>query len=125
MALRLAIHSRLCRLTSITWLQDFVELGRDKMMPYVASVLSAILPCLSHPEERVALVATRCVCLPTGGANTSPDCNRTNDALLALHPSAGDGFDLKAVLLVLEQELAEGKEPTRLAALRYLPKLLG
>jgi hypothetical protein len=49
-----------CRLTAITWLQEFVELGRDKMMPYAASVLGAILPCLSHPEERVALVAQRC-----------------------------------------------------------------
>lgn len=29
-------------------------------MPYAASVLGAILPCLSHPEERVALVALRC-----------------------------------------------------------------
>jgi hypothetical protein len=47
------------RLTAITWLQEFVELGRDKMMPYAASVLGAILPCLSHPEERVAHVALR------------------------------------------------------------------
>ncbi len=49
---------------------------------------------------------------------------RTNDALLALHPTAGDGFDLKAVLGVLEQEVSEGKEPTRLAALRWISVLL-
>ena len=53
------------RLTAITWLQEFVELGRDKMMPYAASVLGAILPCLSHSEERVALVALRCALLRT------------------------------------------------------------
>ena len=52
-------------LTAITWLQEFVELGRDKMMPYAASVLGAILPCLSHPEDRIAHVALRCAPLKT------------------------------------------------------------
>ena len=113
------------RLTAITWLQEFVELGRDKMMPYAASVLGAILPCLSHAEERVALVALRCAimrprrCVFAVCALTRVPCS-TNDALLALHPTAGDGFDLKAVLAVLEQEVSEGKEPTRLAALRQV-----
>ena len=114
------------RLTAITWLQEFVELGRDKMMPYAASVLGAILPCLSHSEERVALVALRCALLrPCPRVffrelfDTCVLCS-TNDALLALHPTAGDGFDLKAVLAVLEQEVSEGKEPTRLAALRHV-----
>jgi hypothetical protein len=44
--------------------------------------------------------------------------SRTNDALLSLHPAVGDGFDLRAVLVVLEQEVSDGKEPTRIAALR-------
>jgi hypothetical protein len=48
---------------------------------------------------------------------------RTNDALLALHPTVGDGFDLRAVLVVLEQEVSDGKEPTRLAALRRVVHL--
>ena len=60
------------RLTAITWLQEFVELGRDKMMPYAASVLGAILPCLSHSEERVALVALRCDLLLRPGPCVSP-----------------------------------------------------
>jgi vacuole morphology and inheritance protein 14 len=114
------------RLTAITWLQEFVELGRDKMMPYAASVLGAILPCLSHSEERVALVALRYAvlhpCPPSClvACSLTPVPCSTNDALLALHPTAGDGFDLKAVLAVLEQEVSEGKEPTRLAALRQV-----
>ena len=76
-------------------------------MPYTAAVLAAMLPCLAHPEERVAAVAAS-----------------ANDAMLALYPSAGDGFDLRAVLAVLEQEVSDGKEPTRLAALRWLSVLL-
>ncbi len=97
------------------------------MMPYAASVLGAILPCLSHPEERVAHVAIRCAAFGTACchrrcAHTAAH-RRTNDALLALHPTVGDGFDLRAVLVVLEQEVSDGKEPTRLAALRRVVHL--
>ena len=51
------------RLTAITWLHEFVELGKTRMVPYAADILGAILPCLSHSEERVAAVAARCVCV--------------------------------------------------------------
>ena len=95
------------RLTAITWLLELIQLGRERMMPYTAAVLAVVLPCLAHPEERVAAVAAS-----------------ANDAMLALYPSAGDGFDLRAVLAVLEQEVSDGKEPTRLAALRWLSVLL-
>lgn len=94
-------------LTAMTWLSELIQLGRERMMPYTAAVLAAILPCLAHPEERVAAVAAS-----------------ANDVMLKLYPSAGDGFDLRAVLAVLEQEVSHGKEPTRLAALRWLSVLL-
>ena len=94
-------------LTAMTWLSELIQLGRERMMPYTAAVLAAILPCLAHPEERVAVVAAS-----------------ANDVMLKLYPSGGEGFDLRAVLAVLEQEVSEGKEPTRLAALRWLSVLL-
>ncbi len=117
------------RLTAITWLHEFVELGRDRMMPYSAAILGAVLPCLAHPEERVAAVASRCGSGSHATLNPRPwsderaHATRTNEALLALHPSASDGFDLRAVLAVLEQEVSEGKEPTRLAALKCVTRL--
>jgi vacuole morphology and inheritance protein 14 len=47
------------RLTSITWLHEFVVLGKSRMVPYAADILGAVLPCLAHAEERVAAVAAR------------------------------------------------------------------
>lgn len=70
------------------------------------------------------LGARRAALLRPSAAFEAVPRHRTNDALLALHPTASDGFDLRAVLAVLEQEVSEGKEPTRLAALKWISVLL-
>lgn len=95
------------RLTAITWVHEFIALGRDEMLPFAAGILEATLPCLAHQEERIRDMAAQ-----------------TNAALLALDMAGAPGFDITAVLAVVRASIGTGKEPTRLAALRWVSVLL-
>ncbi|GAU12905.1 hypothetical protein TSUD_73920 [Trifolium subterraneum] len=46
------------RLTAITWINEFVKLGGDQLVPYYASILGAILPCISDKEEKIRVVGS-------------------------------------------------------------------
>ena len=58
---------RLNRLTAITWLSEFIELGGDSLLPFYDHVLGAISACISDSEVEIRQVA-----------------EKTNDELLAL-----------------------------------------
>ncbi|CAN1774855.1 Protein VAC14 homolog, partial [Linum perenne] len=45
------------RLTAITWINEFVKLGGDQLMPYYADILGAIFPCISDKEEKIRVVS--------------------------------------------------------------------
>lgn len=104
---RAASSDEFTRLTAITWVQQFIVLGHDKMLPFAAGILEAALPCLAHQEERIRDMAAQ-----------------TNSALLALEMAGAPGFDITAVLAVVRSSISTGKEPTRLAALRWVAALL-
>ncbi|KAK3242703.1 PtdIns(3,5)P(2) sythesis regulation factor, partial [Cymbomonas tetramitiformis] len=96
------------RLTAITWLHEFVDLGTDKLLPYVADVLGAILPCISHPEDRIREVSAR-----------------TNGKLLELFDQEQhDDFDIGPIMQVVRREMGSGQEATRLKALRWIGSML-
>ncbi|CAM6023272.1 unnamed protein product [Sphagnum balticum] len=95
------------RLTSITWVNEFVKLGGHQLVPYYADILGAILPAISDKEEKIRLLATE-----------------TNEELRAVKGEPADGFDVGAVLAIARRELGSDWEATRLEALRWISVLL-
>ncbi|OAE25279.1 hypothetical protein AXG93_4642s1000 [Marchantia polymorpha subsp. ruderalis] len=95
------------RLTSITWVNDFVKLGGEQLVPYYAKILKAILPSISDKEEKIRVVA-----------------RETNEALRDVKASPGDGFEIGVVLEVAISQLQSEQESTRLEALRWISILL-
>ncbi|KAL0326842.1 UNVERIFIED_CONTAM: protein VAC14 [Sesamum angustifolium] len=54
---RAASPDEFTRLTAITWINEFVKLGGDQLVPHYADILGAILPCISDKEEKIRVVA--------------------------------------------------------------------
>ncbi|CAM0951079.1 unnamed protein product [Alopecurus aequalis] len=95
------------RLTSITWINEFVKLGRAQLVPYYADILGAILPCISDEEEKIRVVA-----------------RETNEELRAIKPDQTEGFDIGAILVIAERELSSGHEATQIESLHWFSTLL-
>uniref|UniRef100_A0A7C9AXU5 Vacuolar protein 14 C-terminal Fig4-binding domain-containing protein n=1 Tax=Opuntia streptacantha TaxID=393608 RepID=A0A7C9AXU5_OPUST len=95
------------RQTAITWINEFVKLGGDQLIPYYADILGAILPCISDKEEKIRVVA-----------------RETNDELLAIKAAPSDGFDVGAILAVAKRHLSSEWEATRIEALHWISALL-
>ncbi|OMO60688.1 Armadillo-like helical [Corchorus capsularis] len=53
---RAASPDEFTRLTAITWINEFVKLGGDQLVPYYADILGAILPAISDKEEKIRVV---------------------------------------------------------------------
>ncbi|KAG5047205.1 hypothetical protein JHK86_016611 [Glycine max] len=71
------------RLTAITWINEFVKLGGDQLVPYYADILGAILPCIADKEEKIRVVA-----------------RETNEELRALKADPAEAFDVGAILSI-------------------------
>ncbi|CAJ1936783.1 unnamed protein product [Sphenostylis stenocarpa] len=95
------------RLTAITWINEFVKLGGDQLVPYYADILGAILPCISDKEEKIRVVA-----------------RETNEELQALKADPAEAFDVGAILSIARRELSSEWEGTRIEALHWLSTLL-
>ncbi|KAK1651929.1 hypothetical protein QYE76_069734 [Lolium multiflorum] len=95
------------RLTSITWINEFVKLGGEQLVPYYADILGAILPCISDEEEKIRVVA-----------------RETNEELRAMKSDQTEGFDIGAILIIAERELNSEHEATRIEALHWFSTLL-
>ncbi|CAM6095577.1 unnamed protein product [Calypogeia fissa] len=95
------------RLTSITWVNEFVKLGREQLVPYYSAILGAILPCISDKAEEIRVVA-----------------RETNEELRDTNADPAEGFVIEAVLDVARRELGSEFEATRLEALRWIQLLL-
>lgn len=104
---RAASPDEFTRLTSITWINEFVKLGGDQLIPYYADILGAILPCISDKEEKIRVVA-----------------RETNDELRAIHADPSEGFDIAAILSIARRQLTSKWEATRLEALHWIATLL-
>ncbi|XP_038984891.1 protein VAC14 homolog [Phoenix dactylifera] len=95
------------RLTAITWINEFVKLGGDQLVPYYADILGAILPCISDKEEKIRVVA-----------------RETNEELRAIRAVPAEGFDIGAILSIARRELTNEWEATRIEALHWIATLL-
>ncbi|CAN4123402.1 unnamed protein product [Withania somnifera] len=71
------------RLTAITWINEFVKLGGEQLVPYYADILGAILPCISDKEEKIRVVA-----------------RETNEELQGIEADPAEGFDVGAILSI-------------------------
>ncbi|KAA8528999.1 hypothetical protein F0562_033513 [Nyssa sinensis] len=85
---RAASPDEFTRLTAITWINEFVKLGGDQLVPYYADILIAILPCISDKEEKIRVVA-----------------RETNEELRAIKADPAEGFDVEAILSVAKRQL--------------------
>ncbi|KAM4119431.1 hypothetical protein ACJW30_03G058700 [Castanea mollissima] len=95
------------RLTAITWINEFVKLGGDQLVPYYADILGAILPCISDKEEKIRVVA-----------------RETNEELRSIQADPAKGFDVGAILGIARRELNSEWEATRIEALHWISSLL-
>ncbi|KAK1413718.1 hypothetical protein QVD17_35496 [Tagetes erecta] len=95
------------RWTAITWINEFVKLGGDQLVPYYADILGAILPCIADKEEKIRVVA-----------------RETNDELRAIKADPADGFDVGAILSIAKRQLSSEYEATRIESLHWISALL-
>ncbi|KOM45978.1 hypothetical protein LR48_Vigan06g128400 [Vigna angularis] len=95
------------RLTAITWINEFVKLGGDQLVPYYADILGAILPCISDKEEKIRVVA-----------------RETNEELRGIKADPADTFDVGAILSIARRQLSSEWEATRIEALHWMSTLL-
>ncbi|XP_077228366.1 protein VAC14 homolog [Tasmannia lanceolata] len=103
---RAASSTELTLLTAITWINEFVKLGGDQLVPYYADILGAILPCISDKEEKIRVVA-----------------RKTNEELRAIRADPAEGFDVGAILSIA-RKLSSEMEATRIEALHLIATLL-
>nr|GMD26405.1 protein VAC14 homolog isoform X1 [Ipomoea batatas] len=95
------------RLTAVTWINEFVKLGGDQLVPYYADILGAILPCIADTEEKIRVVA-----------------RETNDELGSVKADPAEGFDVGAILTVARRQLSSEFEATRIESLHWMTTLL-
>ncbi|KAF5939701.1 hypothetical protein HYC85_023960 [Camellia sinensis] len=104
---RAASPDEFTRLTAITWINEFVKLGGDQLVPYYADILGAILPCISDKEEKIRVVA-----------------HETNEELRAIKADPAEGFNVEAILSIARRQLSSEYEATRIEALHWIMTLL-
>ncbi|CAK9140309.1 unnamed protein product [Ilex paraguariensis] len=104
---RAASPDEFTRLTAITWINEFVKLGGDQLVPYYADIFGAILPCISDKEEKIRVVA-----------------RETNEELRAIKADPAEGFDIGAILSIARRELSSEWDATRIEALHWISTLL-
>ncbi|RWR79576.1 protein VAC14 [Cinnamomum micranthum f. kanehirae] len=94
-------------LTAITWINEFVKLGGDQLVPYYADILGAILPCISHVDDKIKVVA-----------------HEANQGLRAIEGDPAGGFHIESILSIAKRELSSEWVATRIEALHWLATLL-
>ncbi|KAI3453176.1 hypothetical protein Pfo_009839 [Paulownia fortunei] len=104
---RAASPDEFTRLTAITWINEFVKLGGDQLVPHYADILGAILPCISDKEEKIRVVA-----------------RETNEELRGIQADPAEGFDVGTILSVARRHLSSEWEATRIEALHWISTLL-
>jgi len=102
---------RLNRLTSVTWLSVLIhhpDSGGEKLLPFHAEVLGAILTCISDLEVEIRKVA-----------------ERANSDLLGLLRDTKNDFELEVLLETLIKEMSQKDDvPTKVAVLKWVNMLL-
>lgn len=98
---------RFNRLTAITWVQEFIKLGANRLLLFCSELLGATMYCISDQDDEIRQVA-----------------GSTDVDLLRLVRTTDEAFELSPLLQTLTIELSSGHIPTRMAALRWINMLL-
>ncbi|KAJ3053903.1 hypothetical protein HK097_003141, partial [Rhizophlyctis rosea] len=132
--------------TALRWINEFISLAREVMLPFSPMLLNAILPSLSHsvPAIRNIAIETNAnlhklvldVPLnpslfapeldPTYGSNNPNDLSESHrrtyssSSLQSIHTSAVQNFDIRATVEALTLQFQDDHEETRVAALDWL-----
>lgn len=91
------------RLTALNWVSEFINIGKDILLPFSDKLLGAILPCLSHEVQDIKEAA-----------------KKTNESLLKLITSTSQKFDINDVLNTVTLQFLNQYVPTRLASLHWI-----
>jgi len=94
------------RQTAIEWATEFVNIGKDVLLPYTAQLLGAVLPCVSHGVPVIEEVA-----------------KKANNALLNLITSTSSEVPINDILKTVTFQFLNQCVPTRLAALHWVSVL--
>lgn len=109
------------RVTCINWLREFVSLAGDlpRLVPHFASIIGAVLPCMSRTEAKVRETAAR-----ASEELLASTIAAAKQAYGEIESDIKRGLDLPGVLAALKKHAGEGaKGPTRLEALRWYAAL--
>ena len=109
------------RVTCINWLREFVSLAGDspRLVPHFASIIGAVLPCMSRTEAKVRETAAR-----ASEELLASTIAAAKKAYGEIESDIERGLDLPGVLAALKKHAGEGaKGPTRLEALRWYAAL--
>jgi len=98
---------KLNRFTAITWVQDFIRLGADRLLHFYSELLGAVMHCISDDDTEIGLVA-----------------GQTNVDLLHSVQITENAIELSPLLQTITAELSSHHIPTRMAALRWINMLL-
>eukprot|EP01114_Cavostelium_apophysatum_P017154 TRINITY_DN5029_c0_g1_i1.p1 TRINITY_DN5029_c0_g1~~TRINITY_DN5029_c0_g1_i1.p1 ORF type:complete len:719 (-),score=131.55 TRINITY_DN5029_c0_g1_i1:14-2170(-) len=94
------------RVTSLEWINEFIAIGKEELLPFSAQFLGAILPCLSHEVQDIKEAASK--------ANTS---------LLHLITTTAKEFSINEILNTVTLQFLNQYVPTRLASLNWVSVL--
>ncbi|XP_011494021.1 PREDICTED: protein VAC14 homolog [Ceratosolen solmsi marchali] len=108
----------LLQLTAITWMDEFIRLSGQNLLPYTSGIFIAILTCLSYDGD------TRKIIKETA--------THVNDSLYKLiisnskEPSITDSLDLSSIIEVLTKHLMLQQIPvqTKVTVLKWICHLL-
>lgn len=91
------------RLTALQWINEFILIGKEEMLPLSPQLLSSILPCLSHEVTEIRAAATK-----------------SNASLLQLITETNSEFGINEFLNTVTIQFLNQSVPTRLAALEWV-----
>lgn len=140
----LIVHSNsseeVVQLTAITWVNEFVKLAGNTLLPFASGILTAVLPNLAQDvENRKNVIETAMMVnhslmqlitleehpdLPekTGDTPESPEGEKDDGTLPALIED--NQLDLKSVVLVLTRQIKHDSMQTRIAVLNWMYHLI-
>ncbi|GFO49138.1 protein vac14 homolog [Plakobranchus ocellatus] len=139
------LEDDLIQFTAISWLREFILLAGRSMLPHVAGILNAVLPCLSYSDEgrkRVREAAERLnqalrklveaqddQPTPTvenisSQTHTDSSSPTAPEADAAKNSSATIQLDIPSVIKVLQRLLGHETIQMRVAALKWFNLLL-
>ncbi|KAJ3162182.1 hypothetical protein HDU88_007103 [Geranomyces variabilis] len=111
--------------TSLRWINEFITLAREVILPFSPMLLNAILPSLAHSVGAIKQVASETnanlykliLDLPTTASTAAAMGGGSGSATTSVRL---DAIDLQATVETLTLQFQDEREETRVAALEWL-----